>query len=287
MAKLSGNTLVVISESYYLLLPYCNQRSMKLLSVASQLLFRILISPFYSTFNIDNNIRLVNSRSLMSYYFYKESLGISPYEDGVLKIITKLPIKEGVILDIGANEGYYSLQFSSLFPQRKIYSIEPNPLAFSSLQNNISLNGVKSIVPLNLAASSSSNSCLHLHITSRYYQSLASVDGPLSNDSSSMFPVKSISVDDLASSSGHSFDIALIKIDVEGHEISVLKGAVNIISNSKPLILIECQEYKTLQYIYENLGNIYHIFQVKRNSLLPYPELVHPGMNLLLIPMNA
>lgn len=61
--------------------------------------------------------------------------------------------KDKVVLDIGANEGYYVLKMKENNPNLKIIAVEPNPYAFEILQKNIKTNKIKNITLVNNAIS--------------------------------------------------------------------------------------------------------------------------------------
>ncbi len=73
------------------------------------------------------------------------------------KHYTTLPEFSGrndkIILDIGANEGYYVLKMKENNPRLKIFAVEPNPIAFKILRKNIESNGLKDVIPINKAVS--------------------------------------------------------------------------------------------------------------------------------------
>jgi predicted RNA methylase len=58
----------------------------------------------------------------------------------------------GVLIDVGAHIGKYSIIFAKLFPRLKVLAIEPSKLNFFFLPRNIRLNNIVNIVPINKAA---------------------------------------------------------------------------------------------------------------------------------------
>ncbi len=61
--------------------------------------------------------------------------------------------KEPIILDVGANIGFWSLYLAKKLNNPKIISIEANPNTFSILSKNIEINGIKSIQAVNIGVS--------------------------------------------------------------------------------------------------------------------------------------
>lgn len=70
------------------------------------------------------------------------------FADNYKVLESKLEFRTGdVILDLGANEGIFSIFMSKLFPQTTIYALEPVPRTFAQLMRNIGLNGCTNIHP--------------------------------------------------------------------------------------------------------------------------------------------
>src|SRR5205814_738646 len=58
------------------------------------------------------------------------------------------------IVEIGANVGFYTLIFSKLFPETRVYSFEPSTAAYQRLLKNLAANGCRNVVPFNCAVAS-------------------------------------------------------------------------------------------------------------------------------------
>jgi hypothetical protein len=87
----------------------------------------------------------------------RDSLGLSifsihePLETGLVKEKIK---KGDVVLDIGANIGYYTLIFAKLVGEEgKVFAFEPEPTNFSLLEKNVEINGYKNVVLIQKAVS--------------------------------------------------------------------------------------------------------------------------------------
>ena len=83
-----------------------------------------------------------------SYYFKN-------YEKSVKNFVKKKLNKNSNTIDIGANLGYFSILFSSIIKQGKVYSFEPEKKNFKKLLDNIKLNNFKNILPYNIGLSNS------------------------------------------------------------------------------------------------------------------------------------
>ncbi|MGV0961458.1 MAG: FkbM family methyltransferase [Limnohabitans sp.] len=135
----------------------------------------------------------------------------------------------GIALDIGANIGNHSLYFSRYF--KAIHSFEPHPRIFDLLQFNARI--VDNIVPRNFGLGDA-NESLELNENWENMGSSSIKHNPGIEGSKVSIEIKRL--DDLALDTG---TISLMKIDVEGFESNVIRGAWKTIQEHQPLILME------------------------------------------------
>lgn len=139
--------------------------------------------------------------------------------------------KDSNILDIGANIGNHSLYFCAECKAKMVYSFEPQKDIFEILNKNIELNGYENkIVTFNKGLGENSGKG-------------SMTRGNENNSGGAILSVDQggdvdiIAIDDLDFPG-----INFIKIDVEGFEYSVLKGAKNLIDRDRPVIWIEIKK---------------------------------------------
>jgi FkbM family methyltransferase len=129
-------------------------------------------------------------------------------------------------VDVGANNGYYSLLASSLVGREgRVFSFEPNPSSFRRLLNNLSYNKVTNVTPFNLALSDAQE------VVPLYLNRFEDGQSSMVRSAKTSVPVPTIRLDDVVS--GRLPD--LVKIDVEGAELKVLAGMANTLSSQKSL----------------------------------------------------
>ncbi len=137
-------------------------------------------------------------------------------------------VKGGVAIDVGAHIGYYSRLLSPLV--EKVYAFEPDPTNYSFLVKNTKHCG--NVIPLNMAVSDTTGTQqLFLVKNSTFRHSLIDEGGCGS------VIVPTTALDDLVELEGQS--VSFVKIDVEGHEQSVLTGMKGIVAANHPLIIAE------------------------------------------------
>ena len=145
--------------------------------------------------------------------------------------------KKKVFFDIGANIGNHSCALGKYFDQ--VYSFEPFGLNFSLLKINTSK--LKNIKAFNYACGNK-NSKNFLYVNDNYNLGrISSKKEPGSN--SSKFEIEFINTDKFIEKKNIK-NIDLIKIDVEGDELNVLKGLDKTLKDQSPIILLEIHFYK-------------------------------------------
>ena len=165
-------------------------------------------------------------RHIISYGFYE--LG---HLHELLHLFKELKIytQSGTMIDIGANVGNHSVFLSKFF--RQIIAFEPHPRNFLLLQANSMLTG--NILPFNTALGSSTGSA------NLSYSDENMGAGSIANDEGSKSVTVPINTLDNEIQLHDVQRIVFMKLDVEGLECEVLKGAVSVIEKHKPAIAIE------------------------------------------------
>lgn len=138
-------------------------------------------------------------------------------------------LKKGLLLDIGSNIGNHTLYFFQSNLIQSAYCFEPVQDTFQILQKNIYINNLRNKVKLfNVGVGESQGIA---QIASYSKSNTGASQLKISNNGD--IPI--IAIDDI----NFEQNISLIKIDVEGFELSVIKGMLNTLKMHKPLIFIE------------------------------------------------
>jgi FkbM family methyltransferase len=136
---------------------------------------------------------------------------------------------KGVIVDCGAHIGLFTLRCLRNLNATFVLAVEPNPLHTRLLRANLSMNRVVDRFMIVEAAAGPSNGEIKL-----YLDNLSSRSSVVKKTTRSVY-VRQVKLDDLARLGKVDF----IKIDVEGAELEVLKGASELIERDKPVLVIE------------------------------------------------
>jgi|LakMenEpi03Aug12_release.lakeMendotaPanAssembly.Ray.scaffolds.fasta_scaffold299146_1 FkbM family methyltransferase len=154
------------------------------------------------------------------------------YEEEYYHLLASFRNPETVFLDIGANLGVFSLRFSKIIKKGKIIAFEPNPTIYKLLSRSIHLNGLSNVIKSYNYGASDKNFEGFLSVPSNHAGG-ASISENFNGTEG--FNISAKVLDELLSDLDH-FDIA--KIDVEGHELNVLKGMSKLLARSKECIII-------------------------------------------------
>lgn len=148
-----------------------------------------------------------------------------------------------VVFDVGANIGMHSLILAEKFPKSIIYSFEPIKETFNFLKKNVEINSLVNMNPHNLAVSNKVGKLLMTgdegtgnHIIKTKQRNTTAVN--------------TITLDRFVKEKKVT-RIDLMKIDVEGAELMVLKGGLETIKKFKPVMVIEIFENWTDRYDYK------------------------------------
>ena len=148
-------------------------------------------------------------------------------------------------LDIGANSGYYSFYLADKFKNIKIKSFEPNIDPYEKFIKTLKKNDFKNIEIFNFGLSDQERkSYIRSMIKNGFVHSNSEVIENLNEFYTKGFKIREAKLkigDDVMSFKNEKLSI---KMDVEGHEISTLKGLRNNLTNNKCFLLIEIYNKK-------------------------------------------
>lgn len=142
------------------------------------------------------------------------------------------------IIDVGVNIGETLLNFAQLNNAGACVGFEPVPELFEMARKNISLNGFQNIVLNNLALSDCNG---ELYFNRPNANNSGGIFLSSANQVESAGVVRAVSLDDYLAERRIN-DISLIKIDVEGFEMNVLRGAMLTLQRYRPTLFVEIND---------------------------------------------
>jgi FkbM family methyltransferase len=135
---------------------------------------------------------------------------------------------------VGANRGcytYFSARYSS-----HVYALEPVPEVASMLRRGAPSN----VTVFNIAASDKNGRCM-LYVPKTSSKRMTT-RASLEKDAEPGFELDAFQIEAKRLDECELENVAFLKIDVEGHEHAVLRGAAGLISSCRPTILVESEE---------------------------------------------
>jgi len=164
-----------------------------------------------------------------------EILNFKSFDPVERDLIFSLARKSETIFDIGANIGWYTLNFCKLENVESVHAFEPIPRTFDYLSRHVAFNACDKAV-LNNIALSNENGEMEFFWNKKETGS-SSMRNIQEREDSSSVTCRLRTLDDYAQETGVHID--MIKCDVEGSELLVFQGGLTTIERDKPYIFTE------------------------------------------------
>ncbi len=197
------------------------------------------------------------------------------FEPHITAAIQRLVHPGDVVLDIGANIGCHALRMAKLAgPSGRVVAFEPMPWARQKLERNIPLNGFANVDVVARALSDKTQR-EHVHFRSSW---LVGPTGRSSEDpkSAGEHVVEFARLDDVLAEKGIT-RVDFIKLDVDGFEFKVLRGARRLLEEQHPSILMELGAY-TLEAAGDDIREMTHYLVelgyrfYRETTFMPWPS---------------
>ena len=163
------------------------------------------------------------------------------YEKGTIQLLGDFLKQGSIFMDIGANIGLMSTIASKIVGEKgRVYAVEANPKTIEVLRHNCVINQCENIEILPIALASEKGSAI-LYENWNVNRGGASL---ISQGDEHGITVSKERLDDLFSPDS---PVHLVKIDVEGFELEVLKGGVDWFKTQQPVFIIEVSTQRSNQ----------------------------------------
>lgn len=205
--------------------------------------------------------------------------------DFMCQIYRRIPYERGLsswlrnrhydaVIEIGANVGLYSVLFSRLWPEARIYSFEPSREAYGRLLRNLELNGCGNVHPFQCAVYSTSG-----------FADFHEPDGHLTNGSlqrefATLFAEKLYTSKTLTVAGSALRDLVregesvLVKVDVEGAEPEVARALEPLLVETQADLIIEVLDDSVDELNRIGFLKDYRLLQMARSGPVERSEFV-------------
>ena len=169
-------------------------------------------------------------------FFVSKSIEVyGEWSFGEIELLTQILTKSDNIVEAGANIGAHTVFLAKdIVPDGKVFAFEPRRILFQNLCGNLAVNGIENVhaFQCGLGKNAEIQTEEKMDFSSKLNAggfSLGSIPGGDEN-------IKIEKLDDMVNLLDQ---IALIKADIEGHELKMLMGAINLIERDRPFLYLE------------------------------------------------
>ena len=171
----------------------------------------------------------------------KHILNHTVYEPKTIEFVIQ-NVGKGDILHAGAYFGDFIPAFAKNC-KGTVWAFEPNIENFGAAEKTIEANNLKNVKLFNAALTDTNEGDSNIKIKEKSHGAMGGISRIVDHDDvDSTHKVKNMMIDDI------EFDnpCTIIQLDVEGHEIQAMKGALNTVKKYHPIIMME--EWKGVSF---------------------------------------
>lgn len=237
----------------------------------------------------DEGLLNVSTRLLAEYNI----LFFNSYEKAIGDLSRSLVHPGDVCIDVGANIGAITLKLAfAAGPAGKIFAVEPHPDMLERLRANVELNGLSNVTIVPFALSDAPGTAsLYAAESDFFHQGRSSLKS--SSGLTNQIKIKKITGRMLEEKITHR-PVRFLKIDVEGHDLIVLKELADMIKSDRPHLIFEYSKERWLEHnsrieeALELLSELkYRSYYVKHDMIFPFGQVIPDSCDVLAVPKFA
>jgi FkbM family methyltransferase len=174
--------------------------------------------------------------------YYRETLGLTTitfggFEDAECRVLCELARRGSTAIDVGGNVGVMAIPLArAVGPDGTVVAVEPVAENVRRLQANAALNELTNIVVRQVAAGQDKGRVEFQIVEDSAYGSTQSVSRGMTT--TGVIMVESLPLDQIWADLG-SPEVSVVKIDVEGGEAGVIRGASALLERDRPVLMLE------------------------------------------------
>jgi FkbM family methyltransferase len=227
------------------------------------------------------------TREQADMFKYEYWSGKTRNEPHVLAVIQDVLPYVKIVMDVGANVGWYTLILAASESVEKVYAFEPLPSVFDHLQRSVAVNNFDKVM-LVAEAVGEIDGTITLYAPTDMLTTMASTKEIFKAthypDNFVEYRVPVLKLDMFAKRYNIQ-SVDFIKLDVENAEDAVIRGALNLIQRSQPIIICEVlpeEQESPLNGLFQN--SEYEFYNITPQGLKKYSRICNtPHWNWLLV----
>lgn len=197
-------------------------------------------------------------------YIGRSILELGEFSEREIDVFSQLLRPGNVVVEAGANIGSHTVPIAKLVgPAGKVICFEPQRIIFQTLCSNVALNSLTNVVTYWAGLGEAPGSLLLPPIDYSAIQNFGGINLE-QFDSGEKVPV--MKLDDIELTR-----LDMLKADVEGMELSVLKGAAETLNRFKPVLYLECDRKD------RSADLIDHVFSLGYSAYWHCPPMFNPN----------
>ena len=209
--------------------------------------------------------------------YYREVIGLAAlihgrFEDAECRTLCAYAKRGTTTIDVGANAGIMAIPLSqAVGKDGRVIAVEPLRENVDRLEANARRSGLRNVVVVAVAASSSEGTVRLNLANDPAYASIVPVQGYASGTSRE---VRASRLDTIWRESGGG-DVSVVKIDVEGAEAQVLEGATELLTACRPAVMVEANDSDSLERLNAVLKPLGYT-RLQQAGFMPWNHLFLP-----------
>jgi FkbM family methyltransferase len=194
-------------------------------------------------------MKLAVDRTTPRYYWLDPN-----YESAVVQVLGDWVLPGMIVADVGAHIGFMTMYLAQrVGSSGTVLSFEPSPAPLAQLRHNIQINSLANVKPMAIALSDNAGQARFVVLPHSTTSRLAGADR-IENADAQSIEVQMMRLDELIFGAGGPARLDVLKIDVEGNEGAVLRGASRVMAELRPTMLIEVHTAAALGDCLRQLG---------------------------------
>jgi FkbM family methyltransferase len=196
------------------------------------------------------------------------------FEPETTRVFLALAPSARVLLDVGANTGWFALLCCAANPRCRAYCFEPVPRIFEALKTNVAINHFEDRCTPIMAAVAEHDGRAQFHVPYCDFPTSACLDPRgFRNNEGELIDSEVLALDSFLDA---QTPVDLVKLDTEGFEDKALMGMLDIVGRYAPDVIVECNPdgpYRSIQRLLGQSGyRFFHLLDTgatERSTIEP------------------